>query len=110
MPDLQSEQLKNTENEKMPESIDFDLAPIDLDQARIQAVVKSRADKLEKIKPHIPLKTYHLILEKLSAERQRFQKFFEFKSKEKVRSELPQSLPKQYFEQRFLKPKVIRID
>lgn len=110
MPDLQSEQLKNTESEKVPESTDFDLAPVDLDQTRIQTIVKNRFEKLERIKPHIPLKTYHLILEKLSAERERFQKFFEFKTKEKVRSEIPQSLPKQYFEQRFLKPKVIRID
>lgn len=110
MLDPEQEPLKKTENERMPQSADFDLAPVDIDQVRINAVIEKREGRLEEIKPHIPLKTYHLILEKLANERTRFLKLFELKTSEKIRSEIPQSLAKQFFEQRHLKPKTIRID
>ncbi len=72
----------------------------------------TRREKLEKIKPFIPLKTYHLILEKLEFEEQQAAKQDLQKERRRRKTEMEQSqaLPKVFFEQEFLTPKIIRID
>ena len=73
-------------------------------------LISKRKHKLEQIKNYISLKTYHLINEKLEAEERLVLTSMQIKEKEQQKREQPQSMPKVFFEQKFLKPRLIRIN
>lgn len=86
------------------------LAPVRVDLKKLLELSASRFVKLEKIKTDIPLKTYHLLLDKLTLEKKRIE---EDKKKDVQITEqqnAPQVLPKSFFEKKEMKPKMIRID
>ena len=80
------------------------------EKKHLHAVILARFEKLEKIKGYISLKTYDWISDKLKLEKL----FLESKAIEKemqtAQENLPQALPKIFFELKSLKPKNIRIN
>jgi len=79
------------------------------DRKKMAALIAGRKSKLETIKPHIPLKTYHALQEKLAAEATLLETRLEAKEQQVRKESREQALPKVFFEQKFLKPKNIRI-
>lgn len=83
-------------------------AEMEVEQKR--ALIDSRRQKLEKIKEFISLKTYHIIDEKLHREIKALSDHAKAK-KQLASAELKeQNMPKVFFEQKFLRPKLIRIN
>lgn len=80
------------------------------DRQKIAEKIKQRKEMLESIKEFIPLKTYHLIEEKLEYEKQKIENKVSVKERDLLAQSLPQKLPKGLFEQRHLRLKSIRID
>lgn len=80
--------------------------------AKAKIIIKQRREKLEKIKPLVPLKTYNLLEEKIENEERAFSSHLRQKETEdfKTEAEKSQALPKAFFEQKFLNTKTIRID
>jgi hypothetical protein len=78
---------------------------------RIRSIIAERFSKLEKIKPEIPPKTYQLVYTKIKFEEESLLAQFKKEAEQKAeREKVTQSLPKSYFEQKFLRVKEIRID
>ena|SRR5579883_2327445 len=80
------------------------------DRKKIGGIIKLRKEKLEKIKLLIPLKTYNSLLEKLNQEEAQLDKKLVAREKQLEKDNQAQALPKVFFEQKFLKPKNIRIN
>jgi hypothetical protein len=77
----------------------------------IKSAIQERFIRLEKIKSDIPPKTYDIVLKKLKSEESEILTQFQKESEQKAeREKITQTLPKSYFEQRFLRIKEIRID
>lgn len=107
-----SEILRKTEEKKQKDLAQDLTAPISFDSDKFRKLIALRRAKLETIKALIPLKTYHLIQEKIDAEEKRLEKLIAGK-KQQVEIALKQTtglLTKAFFEIKTLKPKSLRID
>ena len=80
------------------------------DRKRIEAQIRSRQEKLEKIKNFISLKTYNFLLEKLQKEQQLLAEKLAIKEKHIEKENEFSAMPKVFFELKSLKPKNIRAD
>ena len=83
---------------------------VNIDRTKILALVEQRKEKLESIKQYIPLKTYNALREKLSGEAAALTEKIQQKQRQIQSDSQEQALPKVFFEQRFLKPKAIKIN
>lgn len=113
MPELQEENLKKIEPKEEGNTGSGSASSTGLfqpDRKKITAQIKTRREKLEKIRPQIPLKTYHSLLEKLSNEEMALKKKLSAKEFQIQQENREQALPKIFFEQKPLKPKAIRIE
>lgn len=106
----ETEKLDNTEERIVLEvEAPNSSSTIHLDQ--ILNAIEERFAKLEKIKSDIPPKTYQLVFAKIQHEQSEVTEQFKKESEQRAeRERVTQSLPKAYFEQRFLRVKEIRID
>ncbi len=77
---------------------------------RIKNLIRLRRERLQSIRKLIALKSANLIEEKIDAEEQLLNDLMNQKKKEVARQNVKQSLPKEFFEQHYLKMKAIRID
>jgi hypothetical protein len=111
MQPIKEEKIKKVENKDEPlRIVDFSESVAKPDRALISAKIKARREKLEKIKSFIPLKTYNQISEKLQAEEEALAKKLAAREKQAEKENEFSILPKIFFEQKYLKPKGIRID
>ncbi len=108
---MPNETLRKTEEKKItPLGEDFAM-PISFDVEKFNTLIKLRRTKLETIKALIPLKTYHLIQERIEQEQKELDKIVNGKKEEVQKKQQNVGLlPKTFFELRTLKPKSLRID
>ncbi len=104
------EHLKEPEQKQENTEQHVDPNPTLFDAEKYRRLVKIRLEKLESIKPFIPLKTYNLIAEKLNLESQALKKTITAKEQQAHIQNQEQSLPKAFFELHLMKPRSIRID
>ncbi len=105
-----TEQLKNIEaKDNLPQE-NADNQPLGQDFDNVKKLIDLRRQKLASIKPFIALKTYNLIADKIEREEQALHDSMKRRKLETARLNQKQSLPKEYFELTYLKPKIIRID
>lgn len=78
--------------------------------ALLSSALVQRKKQLSRVKNYIPLKTYHLLEEKVQSEEKQLLARLGFEEKKQAERDLPQTMPKIFFEQRYLKPRTIRID
>jgi len=104
------ELLKEPEQKQENTDQHVDSNQTGFDADKYKRLIKIRLEKLESIKPFIPLKTYNLIAEKLNFENQALNKTITVKQQQEQIQNQDQSLPKAFFELHLMKPKSIRID
>ena len=106
------ESLKKVEPKEQPQKTDGNPggSGINIDRTKILALVEQRKKKLESIKQFIPLKTYNALREKLSGEAAGLNQKIQQKQRQIQSDNQEQALPKVFFEQKFLKPKAIKIN
>lgn len=106
-----SQELLRKPEEKKQKPLNEDLAaPLTFDHEKFSKLIALRREKLESIKAIIPLKTYHLIQEKIEQEQVHLEKLITGKKQEIARKQQVGLLSKAFFELRTLKPKSIRIN
>ncbi|MBU6447751.1 hypothetical protein KGQ24_02850 [Patescibacteria group bacterium] len=105
-----TELLKDIEERDMKPRDDADNLPLGHDFDHVQKLIDLRKQKLASIKPFIALKTYNIIADKIEREEQELHDAANRKKAETARLNQKQSLPREYFELAYLKPKIIRID
>jgi hypothetical protein len=76
----------------------------------IENLIAERAAKLKRIEPFLSLKTAGMLSEKLRREQAEARGQATVQKQENLKRELPQLLPKSFFELRSLPSKPIRID
>jgi hypothetical protein len=77
---------------------------------KIEQLIKERTKKLKAIEPYLSLKTVDALAKKLQKEQAEARGQASIQSRAEVKRELPQLLPKSFFELRTLPLKAIRID
>lgn len=77
---------------------------------QIEELIKDRAAKLKAVEPYLSLKTADALAKKLQKEKAEARGQATLQNKAEVKRELPQLLPKSFFELRALPSKPIRID
>jgi hypothetical protein len=77
---------------------------------QIEQLIKVRAEKLKAIEPYLSLKTADALAKKLQKEQAEARGQATMQAAAELKRELPQLLPKSFFELRTLPPKPIRID
>jgi hypothetical protein len=77
---------------------------------QIEQLIKERAAKLKAIEPYLSLKTADALAKKLQKEQAEARGQATMQAAAELKRELPQLLPKSFFELRSLPPKPIRID
>jgi hypothetical protein len=76
----------------------------------LQPIINRRSEQLERIKPLISLKTYDMLLKKLSDEASNSNQAYDTAAQVAEHRDRMQALPKTLFTQRSLPRKAIRID
>ena len=106
-----SEELLRKPEEKKQKPLAEDLPTgLAFDYEKFHKLIALRREKLESIKALIPLKTYHLVQEKIEQEQAHLDKLVAGKKQEIARKQEVGVLPKAFFELHLLKTKSIRID
>jgi hypothetical protein len=105
-----TELLKKTEEKKDLPLEELASSAISLDNERIKTLINVRKQKLEAIRNFISLKLYGQLTSKLELEEKNLLEKMDLKKKEVDKQNREQSLPKSFFEQRYMKIKTIRID
>ncbi len=107
---IEEELLKPTEEKPEAPKEDATSSPVNIDKNRVEVLLKIRREKLSAVKPFITLKLHDQILDKIEKESIGLSKQIEEKKVEAAKLNREQSLPKAFFEQRYMKIKTIRID